>query len=254
MLWKQQYHRQWPVMFRYLDPQKDVDWKACFCLRYGQEREKRLATKGKQKVTLNFFKYREIEEIVKRIAVVGQQIDFEGTLDSSKEKVLKSLENKEELAAEFSRWMDLFLEGTSFSDWESFSSRDPDITRKEGTWMLFLPTRLEGLTFQLDATRKLHHSGAAYDSSIILSIHERTSKTAFAEAYEDGDEFHMNHKLLLSKLLKADAALRQTVTEAKDEVWKAFPWAFMAYLCACTDEFVEEEGEISYSKEKLLAG
>ena len=243
-------------MFRYLDPQKDVDWKACFCLRYGQEREKRLATKGKQKVTLNFFKYREIEEIVKRIAVVGQQIDFEGTLDSSKEKVLKSLENKEELAAEFSRWMDLFLEGTSFSDWGAFECDRPQFTRREGTWMLFLPTNLEGLTFSLEASQQLVSSGAAYDNLISLHIKERKSGKLLAKAVVGGDERSIDHKHLLHKLIDVDAALRRSVIEAVDdgEIWKAFPLAFMGYLCSCTDEFVEEERGIWYSKEELLDG
>ena len=112
-LWKQQYHRQWPVMSRYLDPEKDVDWIACLCLRYRQEKEKRLAKKGKQKVKLNFCKYEKIEAIVKRIAVVQQQIGFENTLGSRKREVLRSLEDKE-LAAEFSRWIDLLREGTPF--------------------------------------------------------------------------------------------------------------------------------------------
>jgi len=242
-------------MSRHIDPEKDVDWKACFSLRYRQEKQKRIAKKGKQKVKLNFFKYEKIEAIMKRIAVVQQQIGFENTLNSSRREVLRTLEDKE-LAAEFSRWIDLLREGTSFSEWESFDSSDPDITRNEGTWMLFLPTRLEGLTFHLDATRKVEDSGAAYDTTITLRIHEgqEASKPALAEAYFDGDDFHLNHRRLLGKLLKADEALRQAVTEAKDELWKAFPWAFMAYLSRCTDEFVEEEGDISYSKEKLLAG
>ena len=256
MFWKHQYRRQWPVMSRYIDPEKDVDWKACFSLRYQQEKEKRIAKKGTLQVTLNFFEHEEVSSSMRRIAAVQQQIEFETGMGKSRRRLMTSSDYNEAVVSEFSRWMDLFLEGTSFSDWGAFECDRPQFTRREGTWMLFLPTNLEGLTFSLEASQQLVSSGAAYDNLISLHIKERKSGKLLAKAVVGGDERSIDHKHLLHKLIDVDAALRRSVIEAVDdgEIWKAFPLAFMGYLCSCTDEFVEEERGIWYSKEELLDG
>ena len=256
MLWEQQYHRQWPVLSRHLAPEQDVDWKDRFIGRYRQEKEKRTASKGLLQVTLNFFKDEAVEAVLERIAVVKRQIRFQKEFEAHGEKVMESMENKA-LASEFKRWMELFLEGTSFLKWHSFTCEDPDVNRIKGSWKLFLPTHREGLIFKCEGNRVLRYEDAAEECVVVLRIHEGTSGKEITKATIGGDNLRMAHKRLLHRLLKVAEELRQVVLEEADddEVWKTFPWVFMIYLRQCIGKkFVEEERGISYTKEQLRSG
>jgi len=113
MFWKAAYLRQWPLLANSLGAENDVDWKECFISRSRREKNKRIATKGELPVTLCFRFKHKIAEVLEKIAVVKRQLAFEDKMSDIDEDWLPE---ESQGVEEYDRWMELFIEGTSFSD------------------------------------------------------------------------------------------------------------------------------------------
>jgi len=259
-IWKRQYHRRWPILSRYLDPDMEVDWKSIFVSRYQQEKY----AKGELKVTMNY-QNEGVSAIKERIDVFEQQDRFESSFSDGLKtpSLLPDFEDDPAFMSKAQRWRELLLEGTSFSSWSSSMHNEqhhPCTSRAKGSWMLFLPTSLNGLRFHLEGTERPGEvPGTFFDGSVTLEVFEGTSGVLLAQDHVAGDLINIDHKYLLSRLLQV-GALPLSVLEGDDDgtenSWKAFPFAFMVYLYNCSDfAFVRtDEESISYTKEELLSG